>query len=381
MRVFLTTVCALALALSAGAAVAQKTEAQKQADAKKAAEPPFVVGQPVPPPGPPGPRLAGLPDPYRVDNNWAKMPPGRIWGSTTGVDIDKDGKSVWFAERCDSSGPGCADPKNKNMDPILKFDTNGKLVKSFGAGMFHYPHGMDVDANGNLWIADGIANPGQGKPMPPGNIGNTVREFSPDGKLLMTLGKPGVIGSGHDHYVFRAATAVAVAPNGDIYVGDGHDENGNNRVIKYDKNGKYLLEFGKNGKGPAEFLQSPHDLAIDKEGRVYVADRGNAEIQVFDVNGKLLHVWDQFGEPSGVYIRNEILYVADNGYLGYAKPGFNGQGVRIGRVSDGKLIANIPWGEYNTWEGVAVDKDGVVIGGFANKPGAHRFFPTGPLPK
>lgn len=361
-------ICALMLIATADIASAQD---QVQTRLVRPGQDPatFVIGSPPPAPRPPGARLADLPDPYREDDNWAKMPPGRVWGGASGVGIDRDGKSVWFAERCDTRTNGCSLPKNKDLDPILKFDTNGNLVKSFGAGMFHFPHGLWVDRNGNIWVADGNASAGPGAPLNPSFIGDTVREFSPDGKLLMTLGKQGVAEKGP--YVFNGVSAVVTAPNGDIFVADGHSANTTNRIVKYDSHGKYLMEWGKSGSGPGDF-NPPHGLAIDKEGRIYVADRGNKAVKVFDEKGKLLHVWPQFGIPNGVFVdKNDILYVADNNWT--ENTGFEVAGIRIATVKDGKLIANIPFGEDNTLEGVAVDDAGNVYGGFTNKPGSHRW--------
>ncbi len=126
------------------------------------------------------------PNPYQTIEGWAKLPAGRTWGSTSAVDIDRDGKSIWVGERCGTNS--CAGSKS---DPILKFDSNGNLVKSFGSGMFIFPHGIFVDKEDNIWITDG-----QGKD----GIGHQVFKFSPDGKVLMTLGKAGAPGNGPDTF-------------------------------------------------------------------------------------------------------------------------------------------------------------------------------------
>src|SRR5271163_2802052 len=146
-----------------------------------------------------------LPAPYRSVENSAKMPPGRTWGSTAGVAIDPDGKSIWVAERCGANT--CA---GSNLDPVLEFDASGKLVKSFGAGMFVFPHGIFVDRDGNVWVTDAQGKDGKG---------HQVFKFSPEGKVLLALGKPGTAGDGPD--TFNAPSSVLVAPNGDIFVGDG----------------------------------------------------------------------------------------------------------------------------------------------------------------
>ncbi len=178
-----------------------------------------------------------LPNSYQRVGNWAKMPAGRFWGAAAGVDIDPDGKSVWVAERCGQNS--CA---GSNLDPILKFDASGKLVKAFGHGMFVFPHGINVDRDGNVWVTDG-----QGKD----GMGHQVIKFSPDGNVLMRLGKPGVAGTGHD--TFNMPSDVLVAPNGDIFVADGHGGMSNNRIVKFDRSGKYLKEWGVKGTGPGQF--------------------------------------------------------------------------------------------------------------------------------
>jgi sugar lactone lactonase YvrE len=297
---------------------------------------------------------------YHEAPGWAKLPAGRKWGGVSGIDIDRDGKSVWVFDRCESPDDGCV--THPNDDPILKFDSTGKLVKSFGHGQIVYPHGIYVDAADHVWIADGLARSGK--------AGDVVREYDQNGKLLLTLGTFGVAGTDTNH--FNAVSDVIVGPDGSIYVADGHDAKTNGRILKYDRNGKFLMQWGKVGAAPGDF-NPPHGLAFDKEGRLYVADRSNNRIQIFDQNGKLLGIWKQFGRPSGIYIdKNDTIYVADSLSNATTNPGFK-NGIRWGKVADGKVVGFIPWGEYNAIEAVVTDDAGNIYAGFTNTQNFRKF--------
>ena len=297
------------------------------------------------------------PNPYRVDEGWAKLPQGRNWGAAVGVDIDRDGKSVWVFDRCATAD----DCSGSNLAPIQKFDASGKLVASFGAGMFNYPHGLFVDRDDNVWVSDGRGKNGKG---------HTVMKFSPEGKLLMTLGKPGVAGDGPD--TFNAPSDVLIAPNGDIFVADGHGGDTNARIVKLSKDGKFIKAWGKKGSAPGEF-DAPHGLAMDSAGRLFVADRSNSRIQIFDQDGNFLEEWRQFGRPSGVFInKNDVIYVADSTSNDRTNPGYK-QGIRVGSIWNGKVAAFIPWSETNTLEGVAADDEGNVYAGFTNTLNFRKF--------
>jgi streptogramin lyase len=333
------------------------------------------------------------PNPYQSVEGWAKLPEGRTWGSTSAVEVDKDGKSIWVAERCGQNS--CLDRatgKMSDLPTILKFDSSGKLVTSFGAGVAIFPHGIHVDRDGNVWITDGqdnaplpqrgAAGGGRGRgeaptgpigPRPGSTFGHQVYKYSPDGKLLLTLGKAG--GAAAPDY-FYAPNDIQTAPNGDIFVAEGHGA-GNNRVIKFDKTGKFIKEWGKLGTGPGEFDQ-PHCLAMDSRGRLFVGDRNNNRIQIFDQNGTFLEEWKQYSRPSGISIdKNDMIYVADSESESVSQ-NHNGwkRGIRVGRVKDGKdgkVIAFIPDPETKSRaadnytgtsaaEGVAVDSQGNIYG-------------------
>ena len=288
-------------------------------------------------------------NPYRVEEGWAKFPEGRKWGSTSGVDVDRDG-NIWVFERCGDRS--CA---GSNLAPIFKFDRSGKAMKWFGAGMFVFPHGMHVDKDGNVWVTDAEGKDGKG---------HQVVKFNPDGKVLLVLGRAGVAGDGPD--TFNRPSAVTTGPNGDIFVADGHGEESNARVVKFSKDGKFIKTWGKKGTATGEF-DVPHAIATDSRGRVFVGDRGNSRIQIFDQDGKFLEEWKQFGRPSGIFIdRNDIIYVADSQSDAKRNPGFK-RGIRIGSAKDGSVQALIPGigpepDKESVPEGVAADAMGNVYG-------------------
>lgn len=281
------------------------------------------------------------------EDGWAKLPNGRKLGATSGLAIAPDG-NVWVFERC-----GAGNCAGSNVAPVIKFDPSGKYLASFGAGMFVQPHGLHVDRDGNVWVTDAQGKDGKG---------HVVVKFSPEGKVLMTLGKPGVAGNGPD--MFNQPSSVTTSLNGDIYVGDGHGGESNARIVQFSKDGKFIRAWGKKGTGPGEF-GLPHAIAVDSTGRVFVGDRPNSRIEIFDANGKFLEEWRQFGRPSGLYIdANDNLYVADHQSDKKVNPGFK-RGVRIGSTHDGVVKSFIPGfgtdpDTFIVGEGVAADAKGNV---------------------
>src|SRR5882724_6156145 len=304
------------------------------------------------------------PNPYRTVENWAKISEGRTWGSTSAVDIGPDG-SLWVAERCGANT--CA---GSNLPPVLRFDPTGKLLKSFGEGLFIFPHGIFVDKAGNVWLTDSQGKDGKG---------HQVFKFSPEGKILMTLGKAGVAGDGPD--TFNQPSDVVVAANGDIFVADGHGGNSNARIVKFAKDGKFVKTWGKKGTAPGDF-DTPHALAFDSKGRLFVGDRANNRIQIFDQDGKFLDQWTQFSRPSGIFIdKNDVIYVTDSESTdrdGYGhNPGWK-RGIRIGSAKDGKVTAYIPdpspgVGPTSAAEGVAADAAGNVYGAEVGPKALKRY--------
>jgi sugar lactone lactonase YvrE len=300
----------------------------------------------------------GLPNPYQTVAGWARLPDGRTWGSTSAIEIDRDGKSIWVAERC-----GANTCLNSNLDPILHFDANGKLLKSFGGGLMIAPHGISIDRDDNIWVTDCTCTGGSA----PEGKGHQVFKFSRNGKLLMTLGKPG---GGREPDYFFQPNDVLVAPGGDIFISEGHTSapGSTARVLKFSASGTFLKAWGKLGTGPGEFDQ-PHALAMDSMGRLFVGDRNNNRIQIFDQDGKFVAAWKQFSRPSGIYIdKNDVLYVADSESESVSRnhDGWK-RGIRVGSAKDGTVRFFIPdpverATSTSAAEGVAADARGNIYG-------------------
>jgi len=322
-----------------------------------------------------------LPNPYRTIENHFKLPAGRPCGAASAIDMDPDGRSIWVADRCSSNS--CA---GSNLDPVLKFDASGRLMRSFGAGLFNFPHGMYVDRDGNVWVTD-MQGPDGKDPAREGK-GHQVIKFSPEGKVLLKLGKAGVAGNGPD--TLTEPNDVVTGPNGDIFVAEGHSGHLPNagpntaaRITKFTRDGKFIKSWGKVGAAPGEF-KTPHGLAMDSRGRLFVADRGNNRIQIFDQEGTFLEEWKQFGRPSGLFIDgSDMLYSADSESGTDSEPGVKRnpgwqRGIRIGSAMDGKVMYFILDPETNPGgtsaaEGVTADAEGNVYGAEVQPRGIKKY--------
>ena len=257
-----------------------------------------------------------LPNPYRRVDGWAQFPADEELGEVICVETDPS-DNLWVFHR--------------GTTPILKFDPSGKIVRRFGAGMFVEPHGMALDSEGNVWVSDN----GRGDASKSAK-GHQIFKFSPDGKLLMTIGT-GAVGQGQNTFI--APTDVVVSPQGNVFVADGHGDAKINyksysRVVKFSKDGKFVKEWGGDGTAPGQFAGT-HGIAMDSQGRIFVVDRGNSRLQIFDQEGRFIDQWKQFGRPSGVTIdKNDIIYVADSQSTK--------RGITIGSAKDGKVTAFLP---------------------------------------
>jgi sugar lactone lactonase YvrE len=316
----------------------------------------------------PGP-VNDLPNPYQpAERNWAKHPDGRAWGSTAGIDFGPKGE-LWAIDRC-----GVNTCEGSNAPTVHQIDLkSGKVLKSIGAGLFVFPHGMHVDRDGNIWVTDGQASKD-------GTKGHQVLKLSPDGQVLMRLGKAGQRGSGPD--MFDEPCDVVTAPNGDIFVSDGHagqqaaaTSSTASRIVKFSRDGKFIKSFGKWGAAPGE-LKTPHAMIIDSRGRLIVADRGNMRIQVYDLDGNLRDSWQQFSRVSGLFIRDETLHAIDSESTANNHPGWK-KGVRVGSL-DGKVMYFVPGHQTDNpdgaaGEGIAVGADGAIYAAENTLRGITRY--------
>ena len=299
-----------------------------------------------------------LPNPYRLVPDWPTLPAsmkgpnGHKWGEVIRVHVARNG-NIWVFHRCFNDRPAgdatCLNRGEANP-PILEFNPAGRLLRSFGVGLFAHPHGFTVDKDGNLWTTDTNDQEISARNVQGIAIGQQVLKISPAGKVLMTIGTPGVGGNGP--YLFDRPTGVSIAANGDIFVSDGHSRNKSNsaRVVKYSPDGKFVKTWGRMGSEPGNF-RDPHDLYVGgSKGYVYVADRQNNRIQVFDQDGNFIAAWRQFGQPSSVYVDKR-----DNVYVGstYQDPargesrtgpttGPNDRAIVIGHAITGELKYLIP---------------------------------------
>ena len=302
---------------------------------------------------------------YRSIDDWANLPEGRQWGAVTGVFPDPDGEHIWVLDRC-----GANNCLGSDLEPVFKFDLEGTLVTNFGAGIFAWPHGFYVDHDGNVWVTDGPTG-ARAEAATAEDKGQQVFKLSPNGTVLMTLGVAGVIGGPQDQNRFNGPSDVLVAPNGEIYVLDGHGEDGNNRVVKFTAEGQFIRTWGTSGPGPAsaEFSDA-HAIAMDSQQRIFIGDRRNIRIQIFNPDGIFLEQWTHFGPPSNIYIDQEdMMYVTDTqtGALPAWYAERRGEdwtrGIRIGDTNTGQVIAFI----NSDAEFVAADRTGNLYG--AHVPG------------
>jgi sugar lactone lactonase YvrE len=320
---------------------------------------------------------------YRVVRNWAELTiEQRPWGGTNNVDIDHDGKTVWAVDRCTAPiSPGCLATRS---NPIHHFDVNGREIASFGGGMFAWPHGLHVDRDGNIWVTDArtpTADEIAKYPDARGK-GNFAVKFSPQGKVLLTIGTPGV--RGNPPAALTEPTAVITDPaNGDVYIAESHMDVGDpdlvGRISVFDRNGRFIRSFGKAGTGPGEF-RTPHALAFDSQGNLVIADRHNHRVQLVTKTGRFLREYDNFSRVSGIAVApNDVLFATDSESTEAVHPGWS-RGIRIGSLRDGRITMFIPphmtsSPEGAMGEGIAIDPEGTLYTAESILLGVTKYVP------
>jgi sugar lactone lactonase YvrE len=306
-----------------------------------AAAPEPVTGNPI--------TGEGFPNPApNVTTNWGTLPAGRSWGSSAGITIDPLDGHIWAYERCGAGALAGAPVNcdNNPVDPIFKFDRNtGEVLANFGAGIMVTPHGLHVDSDGNVWLTDFAGNEA-------GTKGHQVHKFAADGTLLMSLGTPGVAGTGPNE--FNQPNAVITAEDGSIFVSDGHSGQGMTsaeaiaegiasgataRIIKFAPDGMRLLEWGQLGVRHGEF-RTPHAMAFDSQGRLWVADRGNHRLEIFDQEGNYLESRYAHGRISGIFItEDDMVYAIDSESDPFRHIGWR-NGIRIGHAGEDRTCVH-----------------------------------------
>ena len=320
----------------------------------------------------------GLPNPApKVTQNWGELPAGRKWGTSAGLDVDPKDGHIWAYERCGAgtlggAGGGGTTCETNDVDPVFKFDRHtGKVLANFGKGLMITPHGIHVDRDGNVWIADFAGNK-------EGTKGHQVHKFSPKGEKLLSLGIAGKPGNADGE--FNQPNDVVVGPDGSIYVSDGHDAQGmtttaaiaeglkrgaTSRISKFSRDGKFIKSWGTIGVRHGEF-RTPHALVFDAKGRLWVADRGNHRLEIFDQEGKYLESRYMYGRISGIFIKGNTVYAIDSesGPLNHANWR---NGVRIGPLDEDRITGFVPPFEREdrvyqgtAGEGIAVDAEGNI---------------------
>ncbi|MGH9139704.1 MAG: peptidyl-alpha-hydroxyglycine alpha-amidating lyase family protein [Vicinamibacterales bacterium] len=218
---------------------------------------------------------------YQLVEHWAHLPPGTQWGVMSWVSVDAQDHVYAFQ-------------RDEPTSKVLVFDVNGAYLRGWGDGQFLYPHSLRVLRDGFVWLTD--------------RKSQQLMKFTPEGKLLLAIGDKGVAGDNTSQTTFNGVSDVVMAPDGNLFVSDG--EGGNTRVVKLTRDGKFITFWGSKGSGPGQF-GGPHCVAMDSGGRVYVCDRSNKRIQVFDQNGHYLSQMTQFGTPVSIaFDRDDVMFVA-----------------------------------------------------------------------
>jgi DNA-binding beta-propeller fold protein YncE len=295
---------------------------------------------------------------FQVVRDWAKLPPGLVMGDVSDIAVDAEDRVYAF---------------NRGQHPVIVLDREGRYLRSWGEGQFKRPHGIRVGPDGALWCTD--------------DQGQTVEKFTPEGRLLQRLGEPGKASAFMSGQPFNLPTNTAFSPEGEVYVSDGY---GNARVHRFSPDGKLLHSWGEPGTGPGQF-NIVHSVCVDVDGWVYIADRENHRVQVFDRNGRYETQWNNLHRPCGMYQRTErgaLCYIAESG-TGLAVNGeWPNIGPRVGILTlEGKRVAQLgsrPSGpeldQFVSVHAIAADSHGDIYVGETANLSWSRQFPGQTLP-
>jgi len=297
---------------------------------------------------------------YRIAEGWQKLPEGWEMGDVAAVGVDRHDNVYAF---------------HRGEHPMIVFDREGNFLRSWGDGIFKRAHGISMGPNDTIFCTD--------------DGDHTVRQCTLEGKVLLTIGLPGKPAPWMSGEPFNRCTHTALAPNGDIYVSDGY---GNGCVHKYAPDGRPIIKWGRPGTDPGEF-NLPHNITCDDAGWVYVADRENHRVQVFDGNGRYETQWNNMHRPSGLYMpkgKCPICYIGEIGpYLGFNR-GAPNLGPRVAIVDNqGKLITRLAVepaagtgpGQFLSPHGLMVDSHGDLYIGEVGYTAWPSLFPGKPIPK
>ena len=274
---------------------------------------------------------------YRPVEKWGALPEGMTFVEATSVAVDANDDVYVF---------------NRGKHPVIVFDRTGCFKRTWGEGIFRRAHGITLGPDGTLWLTD--------------DLHHTIRQFTPEGQCLLTIGDPDTPSTLQSGKPFNRPTHVAISPKtGDVFISDGY---GNSRVHKYDPKGRHLLSWGEPGTDPGCF-NLPHNIATDAAGLVYVADRENHRVQIFDPNGRYLGQWNNLHRPCGLAADarlGDIFFVGelpthlavnkDVPNLGARVSILSLKGELLGRIG-GRFAGEKP-GEFVAPHGCAVDSRG-----------------------
>jgi DNA-binding beta-propeller fold protein YncE len=296
---------------------------------------------------------------YELQADWAKLPAGWSFKDVAAVAVDSQDRVYVF---------------NRGEHPMIVFDRDGNMLTSWGEGVFHRPHGLHMGPDETIYCTD--------------DGDHTVRKCTLDGKVLLTIGIPGRPSGFMSNQPFNRCTHTALSPDQEIYVSDGY---ANAAVHKFDPSGRLLHSWGECGCDQGQF-NIPHNICCDHDGWVYVADRENHRVQIFDGKGKYESQWNNLHRPCGLYLESGpsgVCYIGELGSFQSVNVNFPNIGPRLTMVArDGKVVGRVdqksglPAGQFVAPHGICVDRHGDVYVGEVSFTAWEKYLhPETPIPQ